>query len=304
MRKILILVAAIAASAALPAAAVAGNSDTPFPSPTVKQVFIAAQTVTTQRALITQVAPGSTVVFRAYAVDGKTRNLIAAKGVKYFYVKIPGQPNVKLKFDAKAPGASARMPWTGAWAVPADYPLGSVEFKILIKLEAKRYGQFVQFPVASSQLTVTKTTTTSLSNPVAADPAVLTDGKLDAALYVDSVNGTRPAGTTPRPVGCTQTNVFKRGEQFVLRTWGSDLATGNVLSTENVDTATFKVPGVAAPIILNWGAHGATSNRVWFWTNAWNIPTDFPLGDATIRVAITLDSGKVATYDYAITIIP
>jgi hypothetical protein len=301
MRKILILVAAVAASAALPAAAAA---ETPFPSPTVKQVFIAAQTVTTQRALITQVAPSSSVIFRAYAVDGKTRKLIAAKDVKYFYVKIPGQPTVKLKFDAKAPGASARMPWTGAWAVPADYPLGSVEFKILIKLEAKRYGQFVQFPVASSQLTVTKTTTTSLTNPVAADPAVPAGAQLDAALYVDSVNGTRPAGTTPRPVGCTQTNVFKRGEQFVLRTWGTDMATGNVLSTENVDTATFTVPGVATPITLNWGAHGATSNRVWFWTNAWNIPTDFPLGDATIRVTFTLDSGKVGAYDYAITIIP
>ncbi|HWO61387.1 MAG TPA: hypothetical protein VNO31_15265, partial [Umezawaea sp.] len=116
-------------------------------------------------------------------------------------------------------------------------------------------------------------------------------------------NGTRPAGTTPRPVGCTQTNVFKRGEQFVLRSWGSEMATGSVLSTENVDTATFTVPGIA-PVTLNWGAHGATTNRVWFWSNAWNIPTTFPLGDATIRVTFTLDSGKVGAYDYVITIIP
>ncbi len=305
MRKVL-LVAAIAATAAFPAAAAAADPpvETPFPSPKVQQVFIAAQTVTTERAMITQVAPGSSVVFRAYAVDGKTHRVLAAKGVKYFYVKIPNQPNVKLKFDPTAAGASARMPWSGTWAVPADYKLGLVDFKILIKLEAKRYGQFVQLPVTSAQLTVTKTTTTSISAPVAANPAVPADAKLDAALYVDSVNGTRPAGTTPRPVGCTQTNVFRRGEQFVLRTWGSDLATGNVLSTENVDTATFAVPGVASPITLNWGAHGATTNRVWFWTNAWNIPTDFPLGDATIRVTFTLDSGKVGSYDYAITIIP
>jgi hypothetical protein len=302
MKTFLILLTAIAATAGLlPGSAAA---DTPFPSPTVQQVFIAAQTVTTQRALITQVAPGSTVVFRAYAVDGKTRKVLAAKGVKYFYVKIPNQPNVKLKHGATAPGATARMPWTGAWTVPATYQLGPVEFKILIKLEAKRYGQFVQMPVSSSQLTVTKTTTTSIAAPVAANPAAPAGGTLDAALYVDSVNGTRPAAAAPRPVGCTQTNVFKRGEQFVLRTWGSDLETGNILSTENVDTATFTVPGVAAPITLNWGAHGATSNRVWFWTNAWNIPTDFPLGDVTIRVTFTLDSGKVAAYDYAITIIP
>lgn len=301
MRTIPILIAAFAAAAAFPA--VAQAQETPFPSPTVKEVFIAAQTVTPERALITQVAPGATVVFRAYAVDGKTRKVIAAKDVKYFYVKIPNQPNVKLRYNAAAAGASARMPWSGAWTVPAAYPLGLVEFKILITLQAKRRGQFVQLPIAPSQLTVTRTTTTSYTAPIAANPAIPADGKLDVGLYVDSVNGTRPAGTTPRPVGCTQTNVFKRGEQFVLRTWGVELATGAILSTENVDTATFTVPGVA-PVTLNWGAHGPASNRTWFWTNAWNIPTTFPLGDTTIRVTFNLDSGKVGAFDYVITIIP
>ncbi len=301
MRIVPILIAAVAATVALPA--VANAQETPFPSPKVQQVFVAAQTVTTQRAMITQVAPGATVVFRAYAVDGKTRNVIAAKDVKYFYVKIPNQPTVKLTYNAQAPGATPRMPWSGAWTVPAAYPLGQVDFKILITLQAKRRGQFVQLPVSSSQLTVTRTTTTSYTAPIVASPAVPAGGKLDVGLYVDSVNGTRPAGTTPRPVGCTQTNVFKRGEQFVLRAWGSEMATGSVLSTENVDTATFTVPGVA-PVTLNWGAHGPTTGRIWFWSNAWNIPTTFPLGDATIRVTFTLDSGKVGAFDYVITIIP
>lgn len=303
MRKIVILLAVTAAVAGFPTVAAAADGETPFPAPTVKEVFIAAQTVTAERAVITQIAPGGTVIFRAYAVDGKTRKVIAAKDVKYFYVKIPNQPNVKLKYDPQAPGATARMPWTGAWTVPANSALGLVDFKILITLQAKRRGQFVQLPIAPSQLTVTPTTTTSLTAPVAANPAVPAGGALDVGLYVDSVNGTRPAGTTPRPVGCTQTNVFRRGEQFVLRSWGTELATGNVLSAENVDTATFTVPGVA-PITLNWGPHGPTSNRTWFWTNAWNIPTTFPLGDTTLRVTFTLDSGKVGAYDYVITIIP
>jgi len=301
MRIVPFLTVVIVAMAALPA--VANAQETPFPSPTVQQVFVAAQTVTTQRAMITQVAPGGTVVFRAYAVDGKTRKVIAAKDVKYFYVKIPNQPNVKLTYNAQAPGATPRMPWSGAWTVPAAYPLGLVDFKILITLQAKRRGQFVQMPVASSQLTVTRTTTTSYTAPITATPAVPAGGTLDVGLYVDSVNGTRPSGTTPRPVGCTQTNVFKRGEQFVLRAWGSEMATGSVLSTENVDTATFTVPGVA-PVTLNWGAHGPTTGRIWFWSNAWNIPTTFPLGDTTIRVTFTLDSGKVGAFDYVITIIP
>jgi len=303
MSRTLIAAAVIVAAATFTTAAVAADGETPFPSPKVLQVFVAAQTVTVDRAVITQVAPGGTVVFRAYAVDPKTKKVLAAKDVKYFYVTIAGQPNVKLKFDPQAPGATARMPWTGTWTVPADYAAGTVNFKVLIKIQAKRKGQFVQLPVASAQLTVTKTTTTSLTSPVAVGPAA-DAAKLDAALYVDSVNGTRPAAAAARPVGCTQTNVFKRGEQFVLRTWGSDMATGDILSAENVDTATFTVPGVTAPVTLNWGAHGATTNRVWFWSNAWNIPSDYPLGDAVIRVTFKLDSGKVGTFDYSITIIP
>ena len=301
MRTILILLTGIVAAVALPAAAIA---DAPFPSPKVQQAFVAAQTVTTTGAMITQVAPGGTVVFRAYAIDGKTHKTVTAKDVKYFYVTIPNQPNVKLKYGAQAPGASSRMPWTGTWAVPANYQLGAVQFKILLRLDSGRRAQFVQLPVASSQLTVTRTTTTSFTAPITANPAVSADGKLDVGLYVDSVNGTRPAGATPRPVGCTQTNVFKRGEQFVLRAWGTEMATSDVLSSENVDTATFTIPGVATPVTLNWGLHGATSNRVYFWTNFWNIPADFPLGDTTIRVTFKLDSGKVGNFDYVITIIP
>ena len=59
------------------------------------------------------------------------------------------------------------------------------------------------------------------------------------------MNGTRPAAAAARPIGCTQTNVFKRGEQFVLRTWGFDLANGAVLSLDNVDRGALHRPGPA-----------------------------------------------------------
>src|SRR5215208_4344034 len=295
MSRTLIAAAVCVAAATFTTAAVGADGETPFPSPKVLQVFVAAQTVTPERAVITQVAPGGTVVFRAYAVDGKTKKVMAAKDVKYFYVKIANQPNVKLRYNPAAPGATAKMPWSGTWTVPPAYAGGTVDFKVLIKIEAKRYGQFVQLPVATSQLTVTA--------PLGVGPSAADAAKLDVALYVDSVNGTRPSGAAARPVGCTQTNVYKRGEQFVLRVWGTEVATAAVLSTENVDTATAALTGVAAPLTLNWGAHGATANRVWFWTNAWNIPPDYPLGDAVLRVTFKLDSGKVGTFDYSITII-
>jgi hypothetical protein len=302
MRKALALAAAAGLAAVSAMTALAADPVTPFPSPTVGDVFVAAQTATTDGAMGSQFKPGSTVVFRAYAVDGKTKKVLLAKDVKYFYVTIPGAPNVKLKYDPKAPGATARMAWTGAWSVPATYQTGLVGFKVLVKADSKRRGQFVQFPVASAQLTITNSPNpTTAPGPNASTAAP--DPKLDISLYVDTVNGTRPAAAAPRPAGCTQTNVWKRGEQLVVRVFGVDMATGDVLTSDNVDTATATLPGLP-DLTLNWGGHGATGAKVWFWANAWQIPKDYPLGDAIMKVVFKTDSGKTGTFDYPMTVIP
>ena len=126
---------------------------------------------------------------------------------------------------------------------------------MLVQSKTKRRGSFVQMPVATSQLTIS-TTPDIAGRPAHAsgsDPAPT--GTVDTVLYADSVNGTRPAAAAPRPIGCTQTNVFKRGEQFVLRTWGFDLTTETVLSIDNVTEAHFTVPG-QPNVTLNWGSHG------------------------------------------------
>lgn len=119
--------------------------------------------------------------------------------------------------------------------------------------------------------------------------------KADAFLYVDTVNGTRPKGAAPRPIGCTQTNYFKRGEQLVFRVWGVEAGTGEVLSTENVKYAYVKVPG-QPNLKLNWGAHGAVGNKVLFWTAAWDIPADYALGTVAFRVVIKTESNKFGTF--------
>ncbi len=298
MRSILTLGAAFAVAATFAGTALAAPTPVPFPAPQVLQVFVAAQTVTPTGAATNDFAPGATVVFRAYAVDQKTKKVLVAGDVKYFYVTIPNQPNVKLKYDPSVPGATSRMAWTGTWTVPATYPAGTVNIKVLVKTNQKMKGQFVQMPVTPAQLTILATAPPVLGpGPTAATTAL--PSSLDVSLYVDSVNGTRPAGAAPRPIGCTQTNVYKRGEQFVLRTWGSDMATGDILSTDNVKDAHFSIPG-QPDVVLNWGAHGS----VFFWSNAWNIPTAFPLGDTTVKVVFNLENGKTGTYDYNITIIP
>ena len=288
MRKILTLGAALVAFATVAASAPAADPiAAPFPSTTSGPVFIAAQTVTATGAMQNQFAPGSTVIFRAYAVDSKINKVLVTKDVKYFYVTIPNQPNVKLAYQPKAPGTSGRMLWVGAWKVPSDYPAGLVTFKVLVKTESKRVGQFVQMPVATSQLTIAATPqTTPGPGPASTSAAAVKDTSI--SLYVDTVNGTQPVGAPKRAVGCSQTNVYKRGEQVVVRVWGFDLSTGTTLSTDNVDTATYTIPGQAtAPV--TYGAHGAVGAKVFFWSAPWIVPATFPLGDVTIHVAFKTD---------------
>ena len=308
MRKLVILAAALAAFASLAAAAAADTTPptvTPFPAPKLGPVFVAAQTVDKTGAMQAQFAPGSSVIFRAYAVDSKTKKIVAAKDAKYFYVTIPNQPNVKLKYDPQAPGAAGRLAWTGTWAIPASYPSGTVAFKVLVKTQSKRIGQFVQMPVSSAMLTITPTPQATLGGgPAPTTTVAAASSSSDVALYVDTVNGTQPVGAPKRPVGCTQTNVYKRGEQVVVRIWGFDLTKGEVLTTDNVDTAVYTIPGLTTPGTLNYGAHGATGAKVWFWSSPWIVPASFPLGDVTIHIAFKTDSGKTGIYDHVITIIP
>jgi hypothetical protein len=308
MKRILTLLAAIAAGAimALPAQAAA---PAPFPAPTVVDLFVAAQTVTTDGVMASWFTPGSTVVFRAYAVDPKTKKVVDPKTVKYFYVTIPGQTNVKLRYDPTSAGASTGMPWTGSWAVPATFPKGQVLFKVLVQAKDKTgkqaRGQFVQIPVAPATLNISPTAPAPLAPaaPVGQAGAGAEGATLNAALYVDTVNGTAPAGTQARPIGCMQTNVYKRGERVVFRIWGTDLATNELLSNENVSDAHVEIAG-QPNVVLGWGAHGQAGLQVYFWAKDWIIPKDFPLGAVNMTVKITTDSGKTGTYAYVLNIIP
>lgn len=304
MRRILTLGAVLAAAAIGASAAAAADPVVPFPAAKAGPVFVAAQTVASGGAMANYFAPGETVTFRAYAIDTKTKKFVAAKDVQFFYVMLPGQPNVKLSYNPTATGATQGMPWVGTWAIPASFTPGTVAVDIRIKLKAHRTGQFVQMPVTPAQLTV-KAVAPPLFSPGPTGNVGLTStsGKLDMSIYADTVNGTRPVGAAPRQVGCSQTNVFKRGEQVVFRVWGQNLATGDVLSTDNVKDAHVSISG-QPDVALNWGGHGSGAAKVWFWSAPWTPPADFPLGETTVHIVFTTLDGKTGTFDYSLNIIP
>src|SRR3954452_24462039 len=137
MRPLTVFAVALVAAAVLAGSALAKPRPPallPFPSAKAGPVFIASHVTTTDGVLASWFKPGDQVVFRAYAVDRKTGKYVASKDVKFFYVTIPGQPNVKLAYNAK-PGAMSSMPCNGTWTVPSTFS-GQVNFRMLIKLKA------------------------------------------------------------------------------------------------------------------------------------------------------------------------
>jgi len=157
-RRIAILAAGVVAIGSATALAVAPG-ETPFPSATIESVFVTTQTVTGPASplganvLSSSYPRGAVVVFKVFAADAKSGKVLTAEDARYAFVKIPGQPNLKLTYTA--PAKKGDPNFTGTWTIPATYPTGLVPFTTRFQTTGKQYGNFVQIPVATSQLTVT-----------------------------------------------------------------------------------------------------------------------------------------------------
>jgi hypothetical protein len=154
----------LAFTAAVIAGVVAPSVGAQQPYPTNKvDIAVYADTVSSSRGDVrlarvctqTNTFPRKArVVFRAWAVDTKTGKAMGNDKIRYAYVKIPGQPNLKLNFGSHGAVGNKVNFWSAAWAIPADYPLGVVNFRIVYKSEDGRFGTYNQPPWSSAQLTV------------------------------------------------------------------------------------------------------------------------------------------------------
>jgi hypothetical protein len=111
--------------------------------------------------------------------------------------------------------------------------------------------------------------------------------------YVDTV--TSSAGESPLHVDadryCTQSSAFRRGMHVVFRVTAFD-NTGKELQPADMQSAVLKVPG-NDDLKLNYGQHAP---GIWFWTVAWNVPLDYPLGVVDFSVVFATNSGKTGTF--------
>jgi hypothetical protein len=109
--------------------------------------------------------PGQTVVFRMDGVEIATGGTdLTSQTVLDAFIKIPGQKNQTLYFGNHGKTSY----WTAGWAVPANYPLGTVNFSVWVTTRAvpasatqaaipEQTGVFTQAGLAPpSRLTIVK----------------------------------------------------------------------------------------------------------------------------------------------------
>ena len=119
---------------------------------------------------------------------------------------------------------------------------------------------------------------------------------LAVMLYVDTVQNLHPKYGVLPTVGCSRTNFFKRGNGVVFRVWGIESSTGLILAPTNVKYAYVKIPG-QPNLKLTFGKHGAKPDSPWFWTAAWDVAPDYPLGVVAFQVVFKTQLNKFGIFD-------
>ena len=140
--------------------------------------------------------------------------------------------------------------------------------------------------------------TTPPTNPAAPAPNVWQGTSFGTSKKVvvtaDNVWGSGP--TAPAGRGCSQSNVFTRGQTVVFRVWATAVGNGQALTDQNVKYAYVKIPGLPNQS-LTFGKHGKLDTSPWFWTLGWQVPANYPLGVVAFRIVFKTNSGVFGTFD-------
>jgi len=129
----------------------------------------------------------------------------------------------------------------------------------------------------------TTTTTTTLAPPVQGS------GGHKVFFNVDTVWGGGGSVKLPADAGCAMSSLFQRGEVVVFRMYGVHVTTGgNALTGVAVKYAFVKVPGLPK-IPLNYSTH-PTKPAKSYWTAAWKIAKNYPLGVVNYTVTVVTNA--------------
>lgn len=154
------------------------------------------------------------------------------------------------------------------------------------------FGGAAAYGDTTTTTTAPPTTTTTLAPPVQGTTA------LPLALYVDTVVGSGGVGLLKATVGCALTNEFYIGQTVVFRMWGQSVTSGGLpLTPDNVSSAVVVIPGVAAPLPMNYGNHGAVA----FWSLGWKTTGYLTPGIVAFKVIVTTNAAPAVSKRVAAT---
>ncbi|MEK7215641.1 MAG: hypothetical protein AAB289_08615, partial [Chloroflexota bacterium] len=94
---------------------------------------------------------------------------------------------------------------------------------------------------------------------------------------------------------CALSSTFKRGMHLVWLMEGYEASSGKELQPADVKEAVVKLPH-GETINFRYGRHGAKEGSPWFWSAAWDIPLDYPLGVLDYEVAVGTNTDKRGTF--------
>jgi hypothetical protein len=100
---------------------------------------------------------GQSVVFRIKVFDPSTGSFMDDKTLKTVVVTLKDGETFNARYGGH-PGGQGATPtdffWSTAWAIPKDYPTGSVPYSVTATSTDGRTGTFAEFNVAPSLLMV------------------------------------------------------------------------------------------------------------------------------------------------------
>lgn len=103
--------------------------------------------------LNSQFKHGQIVVFRERVLD-QTGKPVTKADLKSLVVKLSSGKTIALRYGGHPHKKPLDHFWAGSWKIPADYPSGSLSYKVIATLKNGETQSWVPFKVDNSQLTV------------------------------------------------------------------------------------------------------------------------------------------------------
>ena len=104
--------------------------------------------------LTSQFKRGEKVVWRLRVFDPDKSKQLGKAGIKSLVVELPDAKQHKMHYRPHPPKKSTDMFWTAAWKIPANYPTGSISYKVIATDKSGKTHTWRPFKVRGSEFTV------------------------------------------------------------------------------------------------------------------------------------------------------